>query len=120
MKAVIVFACGLAAGCATAPAADAVQAAACGLTVRFGSYAMGIDGGAAVAVERLLRADRGVNSVERKPWGREGEFDLCARTRRVADARRLSTRIRGLLPARPRGPITVTLADGGSYSVPAN
>jgi hypothetical protein len=113
MKAVIVFACGLAAGCATAPAA------ACGLTVRFGSYAMGIDGGAAVAVERLLRADRGVSSVERKPWGREGEFDLCARTRRVADARRLSERIRSLLPARPRGPITVTLAGGQSYTVPA-
>jgi hypothetical protein len=86
--------------------------------VRFGSYAMGIDRGAAQSVEQVLRADRAVEAVERTPWGREGEYDLCARIARVSEAERLFERIRPLLPAKPRGPITVTLMDGRSYSVP--
>jgi hypothetical protein len=107
---------------ATAEAGSQGQAkpsgAACALTGRFGSYAMGIDGGAAQTVEKLLRADRAVEAVERKPWGREGEFDLCVRISRPAEAKRLFNRIRPLLPAKPRGPITVTLADGRSYAAP--
>ena len=92
--------------------------ATCALTVRFGSYAMGIDRGAAQSVEKLLRADRAVQAVERRPWGREGEYDLCARIARSADARRLFDRIRPLLPPKPRGPITVQLGDGPSYAAP--
>ena len=95
-----------------------VSGAACPLTIRFGSYAMGIDGGAAQSVEKLLRADKAVQAVERRPWGREGEFDLCARIARPSEAKRLFERIRPLLPAKPRGPITVTLADGRSYAAP--
>lgn len=90
----------------------------CSLTVRFGSYAMGIDRGAAQSVEQLLRADRAVEAVERAPWGKEGEFDLCVRIARMGEAERLFNRIRPLLPAKPRGPITVTLLDGRSYSAP--
>jgi hypothetical protein len=95
-----------------------VSGAACALTVRFGSYAMGIDGGAAQSIEKLLRADRAVLAVERRPWGREGEYDLCARIARPAEAKRLFDRIRPLLPPKPRGPITVQLADGRSYTAP--
>jgi hypothetical protein len=73
---------------------------------------MGIDGGSAQRVEQLLRADRAVRSVERRPWGREGEVDLCARVQSAAEAARLFDQIRPLLPAKPRGPITVSLAMG--------
>lgn len=93
-------------------------ASSCALTVRFGSYAMGIDGGAAQAIERLLRADRAVARVERKPWGREGEFDLCAMVANPRATERLFNRVRALLPAKPRGPITVSTADGRSFSAP--
>jgi hypothetical protein len=109
--------------CMTAPtsaeAENEAVAESCALTVRFGSYAMGIDGGAAQAVEQLLRSDPAVQGFERRPWGKEGEFDLCARIARARDAERLFQRIRPLLPAKPRGPITVTLADGRSYHAPA-
>ncbi|HEX8443568.1 MAG TPA: hypothetical protein VF631_07960 [Allosphingosinicella sp.] len=111
-------------GCMTAKAesegenAGGAPGTACALTVRFGSYAMGIDGAAAQSVEKLLRADRAVQAVERRPWGREGEFDLCARIARPSEAKRLFDRIRSLLPAKPRGPVTVQLADGRSYGAP--
>jgi hypothetical protein len=81
---------------------------------------MGIDRGAAERVEALLRGDRSVRSVERRPWGREGEYDLCAQVAQTANALRLYEQIRPLLPAKPRGPISVRLADGRSYQVPAS
>jgi hypothetical protein len=109
-------------GCApmaSATASSDEKPAACALRVAFGSYAMGIDQGAAQRVEQLLRADRAVQTVERQGWGREGEFTLCARIARSGDAERLFEAIRPLLPAKPRGPITVTLATGPTYRAPA-
>lgn len=79
----------------------------CPLIVAFSSYGAGIDRPTLVRVEQLLNADRGVRRVTSHRWGREGEVSLCARTRSLADAHRLSRRIRGMIPARPRGPIQV-------------
>jgi hypothetical protein len=89
----------------------------CDLTISFGSYAMGIDRPALHAVRAIL-ADRAVRSVEERNPGREGEIDLCARTGRPADARRLFDRIRAVLPAEPRGPITVRTASGMRFDAP--
>lgn len=80
----------------------------CPLTISFASYAMGIDGRAFDRVSALLTRDRGVRAIEQYRWGREGEVTLCARVRSTADARRLFSRVRVALPARPRGPITLT------------
>ncbi len=122
MRMLILALCAAGGACAPEPSAVAstgsAEAAACSLTVRFGSYAMGIDTGTAQRVEQLLRADRAVRSVERRPWGREGEVDLCARVQPAAEAARLFEQIRPLLPAKPRGPITVSLADGRTYQAP--
>jgi hypothetical protein len=122
MRLLILALCAASVGCAPEPSAVAstgtAEAAPCALTVRFGSYAMGIDGGSAQRVEQLLRADRAVRSVERRPWGREGEVDLCAQVQSAAEAARLFDQIRPLLPAKPRGPIMVSLADGRNYQVP--
>lgn len=90
----------------------------CPLTVGFGSYAMGIDRAAYNNIDRMLRADRGVRTVTRHPWGREGETTLCARTRSRADAQRLFAAVRARLPARPRGPITIELLGGRRYQTP--
>ena len=81
----------------------------CPLTVAFTSYGAGIDGAARASIERLLGRDRGVRSVSRHPWGREGEITLCVRTRSNGDAGRLSRQIRAMIPARPRGPVNITL-----------
>ena len=90
----------------------------CALTVRFGSYAMGIDRGAAQRIEALLTTDPRVSAVSRHGRGREGEYALCAETRAAADADALLADIRPLLPAKPRGPIEIKLADGTRLHAP--
>lgn len=90
----------------------------CAVRVQFGSYAMGIDRGAFDRVQALLRRDRGVRAVEAQRWGREGETTLCVRTRRASDARRLFGRVRAVLPAKPRGPITVETRSGLRFEAP--
>lgn len=79
----------------------------CPLTVSFGSYGPGIDRPARLNIERLLNSERSVRGFTTHRWGREGEVTLCVRTRTLNDAYPLSRRIRTLIPARPRGPITV-------------
>ena len=95
-----------AAACQTGDS-PAEQAADCSVTVRFGSYATGIDSAAAAAVDRLLAESPEVTNVSRSAAGREGEYGLCITTRDAAAASRLLHRIAALLPARPRGPISV-------------
>ncbi len=90
----------------------------CPLAIGFGSYAMGIDGGTLARVEALLAADPAVRSVERYPWGREGEVSLCVRLRGQRDAGRLFDRLKALLPAKPRGPIRLSTRDGRRFDAP--
>jgi hypothetical protein len=98
MRLIFLALCAASGACTPAPVAVAStgpgEATPCALTVRFGSYAMGIDRGAAERVEALLRGDRSVRSVERRPWGREGEYDLCAQVAQTANALRLYEQIR--------------------------
>ena len=82
-------------------------AAACSVTIRFGSYAMGIDGATEAAVEKLLADNRDVKEVTRSAAGREGEYALCISTRDAAATARLFDGVAALLPERPRGPISV-------------
>lgn len=102
---------------------DAAQASAeaseeCAVAVRFGSYAVGIDGKAAAEVDRILAGHRDVRSVERIGAGREGEYALCIKTRSAAGAARLFDEIRAVLPARPRGPIALEAGER-RYAAPA-
>lgn len=100
------------------PQGEAIPAN-CPLKVEFGSYAMGIDRGAFDAISRLFERDRGVRRVVSQRWGREGEVTLCALTRSPADARRLGQRARALVPARPRGPVTISGRGVKPYHSPA-
>ena len=79
---------------------------------------MGIDRPAYRAVQALLRSDRGVSDVAEHRWGREGEVTLCARTRSRADAERLFGAIRPLIPARPRGPVSLRARGGLRFDSP--
>lgn len=97
---------------------DRDAAGSCPLTVRFGSYAMGIDRNTLQAVEALLAADPSVRSVERWPWGREGEITLCARVAGDAEAERLARAVASLFPADPRGPLLVATSTGLSFRAP--
>ena len=97
---------------------DPGPGADCPLAIRFGSYAMGIDRPTLQAVESLLAADAAVSTVERSPWGREGEVTLCARLRSEADAERLFRAVAGLFPAEPRGPLSVATRTGLVFHAP--
>jgi hypothetical protein len=97
----------LAAAACQSAVVPAEAEAACHVTVRFGSYAMGIDAPAAAAIEKLVAGSPDVTAVSRLGEGREGEYALCVRTRDPGGAARLAERIRPLLPREPRGPISV-------------
>jgi len=88
------------------------------VNVQFGSYAMGIDRAALERVRTLLARDRGVLGVEMRRWGREGETTLCVQLRRAGDERRMFTRVKAVLPARPRGPITLEARGGLRFEAP--
>lgn len=115
----------LAAAAAAPPAAAASvrdvagKASGCALRADFGSYAMGIDRGAAEAIERTILAAKGVGQVTRHRWGREGEYTLCVRMRTAGAAAALFQRLRPLLPPKPHGPIAISLADGRTARAPA-
>lgn len=95
------------------------QTPACGVTVTFGSYAMGIDRASFAAVEALLAGDQGVTATSQKRWGREGEVTVCVETRSAADSARLFGAIAKLFPAKPRGPLTVETSDGRRFEAGA-
>lgn len=87
----------------------------CSLTVSFGSFAMGIDRGAAARIEPAILGHPGVRSVTRHRWGMEGEYTLCVQTREDADAEALFEQLRPLVPKAPRGPIKIALRDGRMF-----
>ena len=91
----------------------------CPLAVRFGSYAMGIDRGAAEKIGALLTTDPAVAAITRHRWGMEGEYTLCVQLRSGAEAGDVAERIRPLLPAKPRGPIEVIPAGAERFRAPA-
>jgi hypothetical protein len=82
----------------------------CPVLVRFGSFAMGIDRPAFEAVEQALRAAPRSPEITERPWGREGERDLCVAARDKGEAQALLNIAREAVPARPlRGPVTILL-----------
>ncbi|MBU4435584.1 MAG: hypothetical protein KKC14_14365 [Alphaproteobacteria bacterium] len=94
----IAGAAGLLAACAATPPPP--TATRCDVTVKFGSYGMGIDQPLAARIGAAAEADRDLAAVERRPWGREGEYDLCLQAKAGRDAKAIYERYRALLPAR--------------------
>ena len=100
------------AACAAAPV-DSGAAPRCDVTIKFGSYGMGVDQPLAATVADRVKTDRDIAHAERKPWGREGEFDQCLTVKKDADARAVYARYRALLPARNvKAPTSIDGPDG--------
>lgn len=103
----------LAACAATPPVAAATR---CDVTIKFGSYGMGIDRPLADSVDAAVKADRDLARVERKPWGREGEYDLCLQAKAGRDAKAIYERYRAMLPGRAlKAPTSIEGPDGLRY-----
>jgi hypothetical protein len=100
---------------AAAAASAAPAPADCQLSVRFGSYAMGIDRPAAARIEGFLQKHGAVAGIQRHPWGREGEYTLCVSLKQGANAAALFAELKPLVPPKGRGPINVKLSDGRSF-----
>lgn len=100
--------------CAAAPAPQA--AGRCDVTIKFGSYGAGIDRDLADKVAVAVKADRDVARSERKPWGREGEFDLCLAAKPGRDVKAMYERYRALLPAKTlKAPTSIEGPDGTRF-----
>lgn len=100
------------AACAAAPV-DGGAAVRCDVTIKFGSYGMGIDQPLAGTVADMVKTDPDIARSERKPWGREGEFDQCLTVKSSADARAVYERYRALLPAKSvKAPTSIEGPDG--------
>ena len=94
-------------------AATLAPAARCDVTIKFGSYGAGIDRPLADKVAAKVKADRDVARAERKPWGREGEYDLCLTAKPGRDAKVMYERYRTMLPARNlQAPTSIEGPDG--------
>lgn len=97
--------------CAAAPAPQA--ATRCDVTIKFGSYGMGVDQPLAATVADMVKTDPDIARSERKPWGREGEFDQCLTVKKGRDAKVTYERYRALLPANSvKAPTSIEGPDG--------
>ena len=98
--------------CAAAPVSQAGPPR-CDVTLKFASYGAGIDRELADKVAAAVKADRDVAHAERKPWGREGEFDQCLTVKSGRDAKALYERYRAMLPAKTlKAPTSIEGPDG--------
>ncbi len=97
--------------CAAAPVAEA-RPGRCDVTVKFASYGAGIDRPLADRVAAAVKTDRDVAGSQRKPWGREGEYDLCL-TVKAGKAKAVYERYRAMLPAKNlQAPTSIEGPDG--------
>ncbi|PIB93976.1 hypothetical protein [Caulobacter sp. FWC2] len=100
------------AACAAAPV-DSGVTARCDVTIKFGSYGMGIDQPLAATVADMVRTDPDIARSERKPWGREGEFDQCLTVKPGRNVKAIYERYRALLPAKNlKAPTSIEGPDG--------
>lgn len=107
----VLLAFGLSA-CVAAPVADAGPPH-CDVTIKFGSYGAGIDRELADKVAAAVKNDRDVARSERKPWGREGEFDQCLTVKPGRDAKAMYERYRAMLPGKSlKAPTSIEGPDG--------
>ncbi|WP_282009788.1 hypothetical protein [Brevundimonas aveniformis] len=94
---------------------DADGIRVCDLTVSFGSYAMGVDQELKSRILTLVAQEPGLDNTEERPWGREGESNLCIHAPRPGQADRLYDQIAEMIPTySERAPTTVTHRDGRS------
>ncbi|MGH1559466.1 hypothetical protein ACRAWD_20845 [Caulobacter segnis] len=88
------------AACATAPLAETSGGEAhCDVTIKFASYGAGVDRALSDRVAATVKSDRDVAHAERKPWGKEGEYDLCL-TAKPSKGMAVYKRYQAMLPAK--------------------
>jgi hypothetical protein len=104
----------LLAACAAAPAPE--TSVRCDVTIKFGSYGMGVDRPLADRIDASTKVDRDLARVERKPWGREGEYDLCLAAKPGRDAKAIYERYRAMLPGKAlKAPTSIEGPNGLRY-----
>ncbi len=105
--------------CAAASAPEASPggvAPRCDVTIRFGSYGAGIDRPLSDRIAGMVKADHDVARSERRPWGREGEYDLCLTATSRLKATVVYERYQAMLPAKNlQAPTSIEGPDGKRF-----
>ena len=95
----------------------------CNVVVSFTSVCSGVNQPLQIRVNDLVASDSRIVSTSMHPWGREGEVDMCLRTRNVADAGSLTRDIEAIIASDRRAP-PVTVRQGvkpqTGYAPPAD
>lgn len=94
-----------------------MQHTPCDVSVLFGSFAMGIDRSAAAAVEQLVRDGPEAAEATRSPYGIEGEYLLCIRTRSRSAGAQLFEKLKRTLEKPVRAPVTIS-GPQGTFTAP--
>lgn len=112
---VLLFPLALAA-CVSAPPTEASGGVArCDVTIKFASYGAGIDQELSEKVAATVKADHDLADSERKPWGREGEYDLCL-TAKAGRGQAVYERYKAMLPAKSlKAPTSIVGPNGERF-----
>lgn len=98
--------------CAAAPVTGPAR---CDVTIKFGSYGMGIDRALSGRMAAAVRADRDVARSEHRPWGKEGEYDLCLAAK-PGRAGAVYERYRAMIPPQTlQAPTSIEGPDGARF-----
>lgn len=95
-----------------------IPSGSCEVKVDFASIGTGIDHATLEKVDAIVSGDKGVSTIDRQRWGKEGEITLCIDTFTGGDADRLFGAIKSVFPASSQKPISVETASGQQFQVP--
>lgn len=84
----------------------------CNVVVSFTSVCCGVNKPLETRINDLVASDVRVISSSAHPWGREGEVDLCVRTKNTADAGSLTRDIEAIIASDRRAPLVVVRQGG--------
>jgi len=88
----------------------------CAITVRLGSACCGRDGKTEKAINAFIANEPKILEKTAVPWGREGEIDLCLRTKSNSDTQEIFDHIKSLIPPVSKYPTRIFSNTGDHFS----
>ena len=88
----------------------------CDITVRLGSACCGRDWKTEKAINAFIANEPKIVDKTETPWGREGEIDLCLKTKSNSDTQEMFDHIKALIPSYSEYPTQIFSNRGAHFS----